>query len=53
MEAPCDLTDIIDETISALNIPEHLKEDAHREGHLAFCESRDIEAALRYWFETQ
>lgn len=53
MEIPCDLTDIIDEIISELNIPEHLKEDARREGQFAFCENRDIEAAIHYWLEAQ
>ncbi len=53
MTIPCDLTDIIDEIISDLNISEDLQEDARREGHRAFCENRDIKAAIRYWLETQ
>ena len=52
MEIPCDLADIINEIISQFNIPEDLKEGASREGHRAFCENRDIEAAIQYWLET-
>jgi hypothetical protein len=49
-EVPCDLADIVDELIAELGIPDLHKEQARREGHLAFFEDRDIKEALRYWW---
>lgn len=53
MERPTDLSDIIDDIITELNIPDQHKEDAAQEGHLAFLENRDIKAAIRYWWDTE
>ena len=34
-----------------MEIPFNISEDL-KEGHRAFCENRDIEAAIQYWLET-
>lgn len=50
---PCDLQEIIDEIISELKIPEQFHEDASQEGHLAFYERRDLQAAIQYWWQQE
>lgn len=46
-----DLSDIIDDIISELNIPDQFRDDALREGHTAFYENRDVRTAISYWWE--
>lgn len=52
MEAPCDLADIIQDIIQDLNIPTEYHLKALLEGHRAYHENRDIEMALRYWWDS-
>lgn len=47
-----DLSDIIEDIIKELGVPDSLKDQARREGHFAFTENRDIEAAIRYLCES-
>jgi len=47
------LSEIIEGIVSGLDIPEELTDQARREGHIAFCEKRDIKAAISYWLEQQ
>lgn len=51
MGCPTDLTDIINDIIDELGIPDTYRDEALREGHFANFEYRDIKAALRYWWE--
>lgn len=47
------ITDIIEEAVKDLQIPDIFKDEAEKEGYLAHLEGRDIVEALRYWWEKE
>lgn len=47
------ITDIIEEAVKDLQIPDVYKDEAEKEGYLAHLEGRDIAEALRYWYEKE
>lgn len=48
-----DIQDEIDEAIKSVGIPSQFREDASQEGWVAALENRNIERALRYWWDTE
>ena len=47
------ITDIIEETVKDLQIPDFYKDEAEKEGYLAYLEGRQIKEAIRYWAESE
>jgi hypothetical protein len=53
IDRPFDLEDICRDIALQLNIPERCIDAAIQEGFFAYRENRDIEEALRYWWEAE